>query len=156
MLDPHTRFAPKTLDGLVALLLARRASISRRAEALRREVVEAFGELDRSDLFDHDDPIVDFDAAAALMQMQHLERRLWEVDQALSRVADGSFGYCSACGTGIPMERLRALPAAANCVACSDRSSHRTSVVPQGPKADQRGTAAIHGGVGLTGMGVGR
>ncbi len=126
MLVPPTRFAPKTVAGLVDLLLARQASISRRAEALRREVVDALNERDRSDLFDHDDPSVDFDAAAALMLVQRAEQRLWEVDQALARVADGTFGCCTVCGSRIPIERLRVLPATATCVACSDRSSQRT------------------------------
>ncbi len=126
MLVPPTRLAPKTVAGLVDLLLTRQASISRRAVALRREVVDALNERDRSDLFDHDDPSVDFDAAAALMLVQRAEQRLWEVDQALARVADGTFGCCTVCGSRIPIERLRVLPATATCVACSDRSSQRT------------------------------
>ena len=126
MLVPATRFAPKTVAGLVDLLLARQASISRRADALRREVIDALNERDRSDLFDHDDPSVDFDAAAALMLVQRAEQRLWEVDQALARVAGGTFGCCTVCGSRIPIERLQVLPATATCVACSDRSSQRT------------------------------
>jgi len=126
MLVPPTRFAPKTIASLVDLLLAHQASISRRAEALRREVVDALTERDRSDLFDHDDPFVDFDAAAALMLVQRAEQRLWEVDQALARVADGTIGCCTVCGSRIPIERLRVLPATATCVACSDRLSRRT------------------------------
>ncbi|MGB9358142.1 MAG: TraR/DksA C4-type zinc finger protein [Acidimicrobiia bacterium] len=126
MLVPPTRIAPRTIAGLVDLLLARQASISRRADALRSEVVDALIERDRSDLFDHDDPSVDFDATVALMQVQRTEQRLWEVDQALARVADGTFGCCTVCGSRIPLERLRVLPATATCVACSDRSSRRT------------------------------
>ena len=125
MLIPATRFAPKTTAGLANLLQTRRASISRRVEALREEVVDALVERDRSDLFDHDDPFVDFDAPAALILVQRAEQRLWEVDQALARVADGTFGWCAVCGGRIPIERLRVLPATATCVACSDRSSQR-------------------------------
>ena len=126
MLVPPTRFAPKTLASLAGLLLARQASISRRVEALRREVIDALTERDRSDLFDHDDPSVDLDAAAALMLVQRAEQRLWEVDQALARVADGTIGSCTVCGGRIPIERLRVLPTTATCVVCSDRSSRRT------------------------------
>jgi len=132
MLVPPTRFASRTLAGLADFLLTRQASISRRAEALRSEVVDALNERDRSDLFDHDDPSVDFDAAAALMLVQRAEQRLWEVDQALARVADGTFGCCAVCGSRIPIERLRVLPATAKCVACSDRSSQRTWRVDRG------------------------
>ena len=36
---------------------------------------------------DYEKPSVDFDAASALMLVQRDEQRLWEVDQALARVA---------------------------------------------------------------------
>ena len=155
MLVPPTRFAPKTVAGLVDLLLARRASISRRAEALRREVVDALIERDRSDLFDHDDPSVDFDAASALMLVQRAEQRLWEVDQALARVADGTFGCCTVCGSRIPIERLRVLPAAATCVVCSDRSSRRTWRVDRDrmPASGERSRSSALSGMLTAGVG---
>ena len=121
-----TRFAPRTLAGLVDLLLARRVSIARRAEALRGEAVDALSQTDRSDLFDEENPSPDSDGATALMLVERAGRRLWEVEQALARVADGTYGYCLGCGARIPLERLRALPATATCVACIGRSPHRT------------------------------
>jgi DnaK suppressor protein len=126
MTSPTTRFAPGTFAVLFELLLARRAAISRCAESLRHEAVDALRDRDLSDLFDVEDPTADSDAAAALMLVQRAEGRLWEVEQALARVRDGTYGYCTGCGVGIPLERLRALPATAFCVACSDRASRPT------------------------------
>jgi len=119
------RFAPRTLAVLVDLLLARRASVARCAEALRIEAADALSRQDLSDLHEHEDPSVDTDASTALMLGEWVERRLWEVEEALTRVADGKYGYCVSCGGGIPLERLRALPATVNCVECSRRSLYR-------------------------------
>lgn len=40
------------------------------------------------------------------------------IDQALSRIEDGSFGTCKGCGKRIRKVRLRALPHAPNCIDC--------------------------------------
>jgi len=115
----EARFAPRTLAVLADLLLARRALVAGFADALRIEVADALSRRDVSDLFDHEDPSADSDATTALMLAEWVERRLWEVDQALVRVADGTYGYCIDCGGSIPLERLRALPSTNRCVGCS-------------------------------------
>ncbi len=48
-----------------------------------------------------------------------LERTLEQVDQALGRLDDGTYGTCVHCGVAIPVERLELRPHAAGCVACS-------------------------------------
>jgi DnaK suppressor protein len=45
--------------------------------------------------------------------------RLAEVDRALERLADGSYGTCSTCGREIPLPRLRVRPEARLCVGCA-------------------------------------
>jgi RNA polymerase-binding transcription factor DksA len=77
-------------------------------------------------MLDHDNPSADADGASALVLIQHAEQRLWEVEQALARLEEGSCGYCTTCGEGIPLERLWALPATMSRIACSDRWSFRT------------------------------
>jgi DnaK suppressor protein len=41
-----------------------------------------------------------------------------EIDAAMDRIADGSYGRCTHCGIGLPIERLEFRPYAAGCVAC--------------------------------------
>ena len=43
-------------------------------------------------------------------------RRLREVDEALARIADGTYGTCAVCGREIPSERLEAVPWATLCI----------------------------------------
>ncbi len=44
-----------------------------------------------------------------------------EVDRALERIADGTFGICVVCGNPIPDARLRVRPWADRCVTCAAR-----------------------------------
>jgi len=42
----------------------------------------------------------------------HLELRLKEINNALARIEDGTYGICEECKKEIPIERLKANPAA--------------------------------------------
>lgn len=44
------------------------------------------------------------------------ERRLEQVDRALRRIDEGTYGICEACGKPIAEERLRAVPWATLCI----------------------------------------
>lgn len=46
---------------------------------------------------------------------------LRDIEAALERLADGTFGACTSCGEAIILERLRAYPTAKRCAACQDR-----------------------------------
>jgi DnaK suppressor protein len=41
-----------------------------------------------------------------------------EIDKAVGKIHDGTYGKCDSCGNPIPKERLKALPHAALCVRC--------------------------------------
>ncbi|HET7044391.1 MAG TPA: TraR/DksA C4-type zinc finger protein [Gaiellaceae bacterium] len=43
-------------------------------------------------------------------------RRLEQIEAALRRIEDGSYGTCAVCGKQIPEERLRAAPWATLCI----------------------------------------
>jgi RNA polymerase-binding transcription factor DksA len=122
---PSTRFAPKTQDTLVDLLVTLRAEVTHCVAALRSEAFDALRRCDISDLLDAEDPTPDSDAVTVLMLVQQAEARLWEIEAALGRVVDGTYGYCVGCGDSIPLIRLRALPATVSCIECSRRSSQR-------------------------------
>jgi DnaK suppressor protein len=48
--------------------------------------------------------------------------KLAEVDAALQRIADGTYGICANCGKPIPIERLRAIPWTTLCLDCSGKA----------------------------------
>lgn len=46
---------------------------------------------------------------------------LKEIDEALDRIEDGTFGLCVNCGAQIHPQRLKAIPYATLCVDCKDK-----------------------------------
>ena len=52
-------------------------------------------------------------------------KELRDVEAALARVADGTFGTCSDCGQAIEAGRLEHNPAAQRCTECQSRSEFR-------------------------------
>jgi DnaK suppressor protein len=46
--------------------------------------------------------------------------QLAEVDRALAKCAEGTFGTCDVCGSAIPAGRLEVHPWAVRCVGCAD------------------------------------
>jgi DnaK suppressor protein len=56
----------------------------------------------------------------AVSRAASLLRTVEEIDAALQRIADGSYGSCVRCGAAIPAERLEFRPHAARCVACEE------------------------------------
>jgi DnaK suppressor protein len=59
------------------------------------------------------------DLAFALEERESAE--LVAIDEALKRIADGSYGLCVDCGTGIATARLHANPTALRCVPCQEK-----------------------------------
>jgi DnaK suppressor protein len=54
----------------------------------------------------------------AVSRAGRLARTIEEIDAALHRLADGSYGACVHCGAAMAPERLEFRPFAAGCVAC--------------------------------------
>ncbi len=68
---------------------------------------------------------------ARLADLAHLSRhagQLEQIDAALARISDGSYGICIDCGEAISFGRLRAYPAALRCAACQERFERRPGV----------------------------
>lgn len=53
-----------------------------------------------------------------LALQRNAEDLIGQIDAALSRLGDGSYGICERCGQPIAAERLEAKPYAAYCIGC--------------------------------------
>ena len=73
------------------------------------------------------DMLSDLDQAEVARDM----RTIRELDEALRRIEDGSYGTCADCGGGISFERMRAYPTAIRCVDCQ-RVREKTYAHPGG------------------------
>jgi RNA polymerase-binding protein DksA len=61
---------------------------------------------------------VTFDRELDYSLEENEERLLEAIDAALTRIDDGTYGICSACGQPIGEERLEALPWTTQCIDC--------------------------------------
>ncbi|MGI8793574.1 MAG: TraR/DksA C4-type zinc finger protein [Acidimicrobiales bacterium] len=65
-----------------------------------------------------------FDRERDLSILAEVEAELHDIDHALKRLDEGTYGTCEACGKAIADERLEALPAARFCVKDQGAAEH--------------------------------
>ncbi len=83
---------------------------------LRRLLVEEYADR-QVRAIELEDP-VDLEPDLADVLRARCYEAMGEIDAALARIGEGSYGTCVACGAPIPFERLEVLPAADRCVSC--------------------------------------
>jgi DnaK suppressor protein len=71
-----------------------------------------------------DDATEVFTRERNLALRSNAEDLLAQVDAALDRLAEGSYGTCARCGQEIATERLEALPYAIYCISCQSQVEH--------------------------------
>jgi DnaK suppressor protein len=105
------------IASMKARLLAMQAEIESliAASAESRKPVEldqaSVGRLSRMDAMQQQ--------AMAMAAQRQRQNDLVRIRAALSRMADGEYGYCSTCGEEISPRRLELDPAIATCVTCA-------------------------------------
>jgi DnaK suppressor protein len=52
-------------------------------------------------------------------------QKLKEIEEALDRIEEGTFGSCERCGDKIPFGRLKVMPSATVCIACKTREERQ-------------------------------
>ena len=62
-----------------------------------------------------------FEQDISLGLMESESDELQQIEEALERIRDGTFGLCEGCHKKIPKERLRAIPYARLCVHCKKK-----------------------------------
>lgn len=62
-----------------------------------------------------------FDQEFTLSLLGSEKEALDQIEAAIERIKDGSYGKCEECGVKIPQSRLEAIPYAALCVRCASQ-----------------------------------
>jgi RNA polymerase-binding transcription factor DksA len=118
---PYAKDA-KFLDEVKELLVAERAVYQEQATSLRAEADSLALEREPGDVqFDEESGeggTVTVDRERNLALSGQATLAVEEIDDALERINDKTYGYCERCYQPIPKPRLRALPYARLCVAC--------------------------------------
>jgi len=71
-----------------------------------------------------DDGTDAFDQAVDMALKHKVEASLEEVERALAKFDNGTYGICEACGARIDRARLEVLPQAMYCLDCQERHEH--------------------------------
>ena len=65
--------------------------------------------------------VADLETALDVAEVSRDAAELREVEAALARMEEGTYGACLECGETIPYARLAANPSAARCIACQEK-----------------------------------
>jgi len=82
-------------------------------------MVAASRDSNADDEHDPEGATIAFERAQLASILKQATGDLAEVDAALERVADGTYGVCERCGRPIAPGRLEARPTARYCIACA-------------------------------------
>lgn len=77
---------------------------------------DSLGELSSYDQHQADVGTETFEREKDLSILEQVEAELADVEHALRRLDDGTYGTCEVCGGAIPDERLEAMPATRLCL----------------------------------------
>ncbi len=105
-------------------LLSDRSGAQRQLGELAADVAAMVAASEGSNGDDEHDPegaTIAFERAQTQALGEGVQRRLAEIDAALQRLDDGTYGVCLDCGRPIGEDRLHARPSADRCVSCSAR-----------------------------------
>lgn len=87
-----------------------------------KQISESSKEIGQDGIQDIGDEAANIYNKQILLSLNENERmRLQEVDDALDRIGNGSYGICEECGGSIGLKRLEARPVAKYCVPCKTK-----------------------------------
>jgi RNA polymerase-binding protein DksA len=111
-----------------------RAALSDRRDELKTEydqTLSEIAELQRDRLTDSagddqaDTGTKTFEREQEISLANSILERITQVERALERLDEGTYGWCERCGSAIPVERLAAFPSATLCVTCKQLEERR-------------------------------
>lgn len=115
------RLAAASIEHFKRLLLEKRREIvsnvsEMEGEALKKSRLDATGDLSSMPIHMADIGTDNYEQEFALGLMDSERKLLREIDDALQRIEDGTYGICEGTGKPIPKARLEAQPWARYCV----------------------------------------
>ena len=105
----------KTLNRFKKVLLKEREEIVGEV----KQIFESSKEMGQDGIQDIGDEAANIYNKQVLLSLNETEQvRLKEVDEALDRIKNGTYGVCEECGGPISLKRLEVRPVAKYCVPC--------------------------------------
>lgn len=104
------------------LLAAERANVLEQLAGLERElaaIIESSGPAGTDDEHDPEGATVAFERQYLAALVSRARDHLAQIDAAMIRLAEGSYGICEGCGHPISAARLAARPVTTLCITCA-------------------------------------
>ena len=119
------KFDKKTTNKFKELLIKRKQEISDEinhicSDTLKQSQKEASGDISGYSFHIADVATDNYDREFSLGLASNERAILYEIDLALKKIKDGSFGLCEECGKFISKTRLKAVPQAKLCIKCQE------------------------------------
>lgn len=110
--------SPENLERFKIILLEEKRRILNDIEKLVKES----NELGKDGTMDIGDEASDLSNRQLLLSLSEADRKkLLDIEEALERIEEGTYGICEECGEPISIERLEVKPTAIYCVECKSR-----------------------------------
>ena len=113
------------------LLLSKRKTVLESIQHIEKDTLnksqrEASGDLSGYSYHMADMATDTFDTEFTLNLVSVEQRTLYEIDEALKRIEEGTYGDCQSCGKKISPQRLKAVPHTLYCVPCQEQEEKRS------------------------------
>ena len=112
------------------LLITERVKLAEEIKSIAHDVStsprEASGDLSAYTVHLADMAADTFDRELSMNIVSGEQEILYQIDDALKRLDDGSYGICQQCNQPISMSRLRAVPYASACIKCQRAKEQKT------------------------------
>lgn len=105
-------------------LLVNRRDALRQALAGDLSLLKALPEMTGGDVVDAALDAAQDEISSKLAEVE--SRELVQIDAALERMREGTYGQCEICNNKIPLARLNALPYAMTCIDCQRAAENGT------------------------------
>lgn len=110
------RVSAEVIDEIKQALLAKKANLTRNINSELDEMRTASEGHHLADMDDLGGDANDEETNYKILEIESAE--LDQIDYALERIENGTYGVCEECEKPINPERLRALPFASLCISC--------------------------------------
>ncbi len=120
------------------LLATKRQLLAQLADEDRemdKSLADSIGELSSYDNHPADIGTELFERSKDMALREHVELRIDQIDKAIAKIENGTYGKCEGCEKMIPEDRLESIPEAEHCVEChqafEERETSRTRPVEE-------------------------
>jgi len=126
---------PETIQKYRERLLSQQQQIERRIFQIGSDLYDMESERD----IERTDHVQEEAVNDTMMALDERSRHLVEeIQAALGRIDNGTYGDCEVCGEPINPARLEALPIARRCVLCQEEAEHAAKLSPGAGASDMR------------------